>query len=58
MGGANPMSWTEMTAWQQITGHEVEPWEADVLRAIDRAYLAHVAERQRAEAPTRKGKVK
>lgn len=53
-GVCNPINWSEMIQWATATGTQVEPWEYDVLRAIDTAFcaetnIAFAAYRERAE---------
>jgi hypothetical protein len=45
--GAAPISYSELLAWQQMSGIDLSPWEAETLRAMSRAY---VGESQRALA--------
>lgn len=35
----NPISYTEIKNWSELTGNQPEPWEVAAIRAIDRAYL-------------------
>jgi len=48
--GAVALTYADLQAWSQMTGTPVEPWEAQTLRAMSRAY---VAEARAAEDPTR-----
>jgi hypothetical protein len=47
--GPVPLSWSELLAWQQITGVELPSWEARLLRQLS---LAYIAEGRRAEHET------
>lgn len=38
--GASPLSWREIRAWQELTGVELTPWEARLIRHLSTAYLA------------------
>ncbi|MEI4473579.1 hypothetical protein [Frigidibacter sp. MR17.24] len=37
-----PISWRELAAWAGMTGYEPDPWAAETLMAMSRAYLAEV----------------
>lgn len=37
--GPAPLSFGEMDAWQRVTGNQLEPWQVDVLLAMDAAFL-------------------
>jgi hypothetical protein len=41
---SNPITWTEIYAYQRCTGDRLIHWEARAVRAIDDAYMAAVAE--------------
>ncbi|MDF0540782.1 hypothetical protein PX699_00370 [Sphingobium sp. H39-3-25] len=45
--GAVPLSWREITAWQQATGVVLPAWEARLIRRLSTEYLA---EGRRAES--------
>lgn len=47
--GVVPISWTTISAWQQVSAVELDPWEA---RLIHRLSMAYVAEGHRAESET------
>lgn len=36
----NPLSWLEIAAFSQLSGHNLTPFEAETLRRMDAAYLA------------------
>lgn len=46
--GSAPLSHSEMRAWQETSGVELEPWQASLLRRMSAEYLA---ECQKAESP-------
>ncbi|WP_239016837.1 phage tail assembly chaperone [Sphingomonas ginkgonis] len=41
-GGMGPstLSWREIGEWQRLTGVELEPWEARLIRDLSAAYIA------------------
>lgn len=45
--GPNPLSWTEMEAWSQITKIQLTPFEALTFRAMDNAFLAALNRKQK-----------
>lgn len=47
--GEGPLGYQDFTAWQAVSGIELMPWEARLLRRLSSEYMA---ERQRAEEPT------
>jgi len=38
--GAVPVSWQEINAWQFVTGVQLEPWVARLMRRLSVAYVA------------------
>lgn len=46
--GEGPIGWTDITAWQSLTGIELQPWEA---RTIRRLSIAFVHQRSVAKEP-------
>lgn len=38
--GAGPVSWATIAAWQSLTGVDLSPWEARLIRALSVAYVA------------------
>jgi hypothetical protein len=40
--GPNALSFSEIEAWQRLTGRCLTPWELNVMLALDRAYLASI----------------
>lgn len=51
--GEGPVGYLEMAAWQSISGVELMPWEATILRRLSGEYAAmrHKAEEQSCPAP-------
>lgn len=51
--GATRLSCLEIAAWMALNGHELEPWEVDLLRGMSNAFLAesHAAEEPARPAP-------
>lgn len=47
--GPAPLSWREIGEWQRLTGVEMTPWEARLMRQLS---LAYIAEGRRAESET------
>lgn len=50
MGDA-PLSWQEMEAWQELTGIELDAWEARTLRRLSRAFIDQRHEAKKADCP-------
>lgn len=48
--GEGPVTFQEIAAWQALTGHVLQGWEADALRRLSAAWLA---EYQAADDPAR-----
>ena len=42
--GPNPIQFTEVEAWQRLTGRTLKPWEVRAILAMDRAFLVISAE--------------
>lgn len=42
--GPNPISHSEIEAWSRLHREPVRPWELDILRAMDAAYLEHATQ--------------
>lgn len=47
--GEGPIGWPDMAAWQELTGIELDAWEARTIRSLSNAWAA---ERYRARKPT------
>jgi hypothetical protein len=45
-GGIQPITYTEIASYCQLTGNEFEPWEVDVIKTLDRAYIKAVYEQR------------
>lgn len=43
MGGAEPVSWSEICSFSREAGLDLEPWESRQLRAMSVAYIAGLA---------------
>jgi hypothetical protein len=39
----NPISWTEIEAYQRVLGEPLTAWEARTVRSVDNAYMKAVA---------------
>lgn len=48
---AAPLTAIEISAWQQMVGIQLNPWEFRVLREMSRAYLAYLHEAEEFECP-------
>lgn len=48
MGGGHPISWQEMRAWRQMTGRQILPWEARLIRRLGDRWLTVDAEKRAA----------
>lgn len=53
--GMVPISWQTLSAWQKLTGVQLAPWEARMLRTLSSEYLAESrrAESENCPAPWR-----
>jgi hypothetical protein len=40
MGGIRPVSWQEIASFSQMAGFDLEPWEAQQIRAMSVAFVA------------------
>ena len=40
MGGAGPISYSDLDAWQRVTGNRLERWQIKAIRRADNAYFA------------------
>lgn len=49
--GPAPLSWSEIVTWQQATGVDLSPWEAQTLRNLSAEYIAAGHEAEEADAP-------
>lgn len=41
--GPQPLPYTEILAWQTLSGVVLEPWELDAFRSLDTMVLGHYA---------------
>jgi hypothetical protein len=44
MAGPAPIGYPAIESWARLTGRRLSPWEVDVLRRIDHAYLRSVSD--------------
>jgi hypothetical protein len=44
--GPCPISYTDMLSLARISGEAIRPWEAEIIRALDRAYLSAVNKKE------------
>lgn len=49
--GEAPIGYRDMQAWSEITGVELLPWEARILRRLSGAYLAQKNDARKADCP-------
>jgi hypothetical protein len=42
--GINPISFTEIDAWCRLSRVTLDPWEVDVIRLLDNAYLESITD--------------
>jgi hypothetical protein len=43
--GPLPLSYTEIAAWQQLTGSQLSTWEVGVIKKLDSVYIKVIGER-------------
>jgi hypothetical protein len=43
----NPLTFTEIKAWADLTQRDVAPWEIEIIKTIDNSYLRTGAEHRR-----------
>jgi len=43
--GANPITYLEIESMSRLTGTPVAPWQVDLLRVMDSAFLSAVADK-------------
>lgn len=44
--GANPISYSEISAWNELTDSGITPFEVKIIKRLDIAYLNHQASKQ------------
>lgn len=49
--GPVPLGWTEIADWARLTGQDLLPWEARVLRQLSADFAAEMVRAETAEAP-------
>lgn len=42
--GPSPLSWPDLDAFNRMSRINLAPWEVEIIEALDRVYLTHVAE--------------
>ena len=50
--GPSPISMSDLLAWQQLHGVELNSWELDTLHQLDQVALTAAAEQQKKETNT------
>lgn len=50
-GMDGPIGWQEMTAWERLTGIELNPWEARTIRWLSQEYLSERQQARKADSP-------
>lgn len=51
MAGEGPIDWQDMLAWSQLTGIDLNPWEARTLRRLSRAFVNQRYDARKANSP-------
>lgn len=46
MNGPNPISWSDIAAWRELTGWPLEPRHVRVIRRLDQAWMESFHDRQ------------
>jgi hypothetical protein len=49
--GPMPITWSELKAWQELTGTELEPWEARTLVALSREFAGEAVAAAKIDCP-------
>lgn len=49
--GQSPLSASEVRAWMECSGIQLQPWEFHALREMSKAYLAQLHESEKPECP-------
>lgn len=49
--GEGPIGWQDLTAWESLTGIELDAWEAKTLRRLSLAYLGQKIESREPDCP-------
>lgn len=44
MGGPNPLSWSDIKAWNELTNVSLKDWEVHAIKALDSVWLRIVSE--------------
>lgn len=46
-----PISWLSMTAWERLTGVELLPWEARLIRSLSSAFVSQRYDAKKPDCP-------
>lgn len=49
--GEAPISWGDITAWQQNTGIELDPWEARTIRRLSQVFVSQRYDAEKPDCP-------
>ena len=49
--GVVAIGWRDLAGWQEITGIELRPWEARILRELSHAFVAQSREARKRDCP-------
>lgn len=49
--GTRALTWRDFEAWERVTGADVRPWEARILRRLSNDYLAELNRAEAYDAP-------
>lgn len=49
--GPSPIGWRDMEAWQALTGVELLPWEAKLLRRLSYDFIAQMQDAKKMDCP-------
>jgi hypothetical protein len=50
MNGADPLIYSEIAAWDKLTGAQITPAEVAVIKKLDYEYMSHQAEKAKKES--------
>ncbi len=45
------IGWRDLTAWQEVMGIELEPWEARLIRRLSSEYISQYHEAEKPDCP-------
>lgn len=49
--GEAPIGWRDIEAWQNLTGTDLEPWEARIVYSLSRAYISQSSKSRKDDCP-------